>query len=156
VIDAFRQFFAGGAPAAASAGDEQRLAVATCALLLEAAHADDEFTAAERATIVAVLGSRFALGEAESRELVALAEAERARGTSLFPFTQRIVEGCDEAGRRAVLEAVWRVVFADGRLEAREDALIHRLAQMLLLSHADLIALKLRVKGDGSAPPAGA
>jgi uncharacterized tellurite resistance protein B-like protein len=155
VIDAFRRFFATNlAPAAPAAGDS-RLAIATCALLLEAAQADDEVTADEREAIVALLRQRFGLGEPEGRELVALAEAERARSTSLFPFTQRIAEAYDEDGRRAVLEAVWRVIYADGRLEAREDALIHRLAHMLGLSHGDLIALKLRVKGAGGAPAGG-
>lgn len=143
---------------------QRRLAVATCALLLEAAQADDEFSPAERDLITALVKERFGLAGADLEELLELAEARRQRSAGLYEFTRLIGQHTGHAGKLEILELLWRVVYRDGRLEAREDALMHKLARLLELPHGDLIALKLRVKGsgdpqasDGAAgdPPAG-
>ncbi len=152
MLDGIRGFFAAHvAPAAPAAPGARRLEVAVCALLLEAAHADADFSAAERELVGALLGERFQLAGAEVRELIALAEAERARTTDLYGFTRLIAETYDDAGKRKLLEMLWQVIYSDARLEAHEDALMHKLAHLLGLHHADLIALKLRVKGSGAA-----
>jgi len=43
----------------------------------------------------------------------------------------------------------WRVIYADGRLNAYEDHFVHRLAKLLRLEHEDLIEAKLKVKRGG-------
>lgn len=156
MLDGIRGFFSAHvAPAApgASGTAGRRLEVAVCALLLEAAQADADFSVAERELVGALLGERFGLAGPEVRELLALAEAERARSTDLYGFTRLIAQAYDDAGKRTLLEMLWRVIYSDGRLEAHEDALMHKLAQMLGLHHADLIALKLRVKGSDTPRP---
>ncbi|HEU4747923.1 MAG TPA: TerB family tellurite resistance protein, partial [Gemmatimonadaceae bacterium] len=50
--------------------------LAACALLLELAHADDEFSEAERAHIESALLRHFGLDPTTARELMELAEAE--------------------------------------------------------------------------------
>lgn len=135
------------APATAPAADD-RLRIATCALLLEAAHADDRLEEAERSAILEIARGGFGLAEAEAAELIALAEAERRRRTDLYGFARLLSVELDEAGRLEVLRRLWTVVYSDGRLEAHEDALMHKLATLLGLPHADLIAVKLAVKRD--------
>ena len=152
MLDGIRGFFAAHvAPAApgVQGASDRRLEVAVCALLLEVAHADADFSAAERELVGTLLGERFSLAGPQVRELMALAEAERARSTDLYGFTRLIAQTYDDAGKRTLLELLWRVIYSDGRLEAHEDALMHKLAHLLGLHHADLIALKLRVKGSG-------
>lgn len=160
MLEGIRDFFSAHVAPAAPGSAEHRLEVAVCALLLEAAHADADFTAAERDLVAALLGQRFRLAGPEVRELMELAEAERVRSAGLYGFTRLIAESYDDAGKLALLEMLWRVIYSDGRLEAHEDALMHKLAHMLGLHHADLIAMKLRVKGSGDGagpaePPAG-
>ena len=149
MLDGIRGFFTAHVAPAAPVASGRRLEVAVCALLLEAAHADADFSAAEREIVGALLGERFGLAGPEVGELMALAEAERARSADLYGFTRLIAETYDDAGKRTLLEMLWRVIYSDGRLEAHEDALMHKLAHLLGLHHADLIALKLRVKGSG-------
>jgi uncharacterized tellurite resistance protein B-like protein len=50
----------------------------------------------------------------------------------------------------AVLELLWQVVYNDGVLEAREDALMHKMGTLLGVRHEELMALKLKVKRSGS------
>jgi len=130
----------------AETSDAQRLRVATCALLLEAAHADDDFSEDERATIAKLVGERFSLDATEAKELLAIAEAEREAASDTYGFTRLINETFNGARKLAVLELLWRVVYSDGLLEAHEDALMHRCGRMLGVRHDELMALKLKVK----------
>jgi uncharacterized tellurite resistance protein B-like protein len=127
-----------------------RLRVATCALLLEMAHADDEFSAEEQELIHRQIREHFQLSPAETAELLALADRERRESTDLYQFTRLIHESFDRSQKLAMLEQLWRVVYSDGSLEAHEDALMHKLSHLLGLRHEELIALKLKVKQEGS------
>ncbi len=150
MIDSIKRFFREKVTEPATAGgspDPKRLQIATCALLLEAAHADDDFSAGEREMVAGLVRDRFGLTEAESTELIALAENERLESTDLFQFTRLVGERMDRTRKLAIVESLWRVVYSDGMLEAHEDALMHKLARLLDLRHRELIALKLKVKG---------
>lgn len=124
--------------------DRDRLHVAACALLLEVAHADDEFTAEERRHIERALAHHFAVAEARVRELVELAEAERRESADLHQFTSLIVEYYDEAQRLLLAELLWRVVLADGHLSAHEDYLMQKLNRLLDLRPGFLAEAKRR------------
>jgi uncharacterized tellurite resistance protein B-like protein len=148
VLDSIRRFFddrLAAAPDGAEA-DRTRLQVATCALLLEVAHADDDFGAGERATIVAALRAHFDLSQHEADQLLSLARQEQEEATDLYQFARLINQHYGRAEKLTVLEQLWRVVYSDGRLEAHEDALMHKLATLLGLRHEELIAVKLQVK----------
>jgi uncharacterized tellurite resistance protein B-like protein len=154
MFDALRKLFE-AQPAAREAEGQaarRRLAVATCALLLEAAQADDEFSPAEKDLVTALVRERFGLAGDDLEGLLELAESRRQSSAGLYEFTRLIGQHTGHAGKLEILELLWRVVYRDGRLEAREDALMHKLARLLELPHGDLIALKLRVKGSGGSP----
>jgi uncharacterized tellurite resistance protein B-like protein len=148
MLDRFQRFFNDRIAAApGAAGDEAaRLRVATCALLLEAAHADSEFSEEERGTVAELVGRRFDLDASDTAELLALAESERRAADGLYPFARLINEEYPRARKLAVVELLWRVVYSDGVLEAHEDALMHRIGKLLGLRHEELIAIKLQVK----------
>jgi uncharacterized tellurite resistance protein B-like protein len=134
-------------PEAAPDGEgRRRERVAICALLLEVSHADEEFSAAERDVVLSLVRERFGLDRAEAEELIRLALAERRQSTDLYQFTRLVDDTFTRAQKLTLLEELWRVVYADGQLEAHEDALMHKLANLLGLKHRELIALKLRVK----------
>lgn len=117
-------------------------------ILLEAAQADDEFDANERISIIGVLGKRFGLSEAEARQLMEEAEAARKQSSDLWRFTRTLNEKCSPENKRALIEEVWRIVYADGLLHGREDYLMHKLMELLNLTHQELIAAKMRVLED--------
>lgn len=150
MLEAINRFFAdrlAPEPAVATS-DDARLQVATCALLLEVAHADDEFSEAEQITIVSLLRQRFGITQAEADRLLSLAQQEYDDATDLYQFARLINEHYSHREKLTVLEQLWQVVYSDGQLEAHEDALLHKLASVLGLRHEELIALKIRVKRD--------
>ena len=134
---------------------QERMQLATCVLLLEVARADEEFTATEREHVVDTLKQRFSLSESEAKELIDSATATREESNDLWSFTSDISRHCDTPERMRIMEEIWRVVYADGQLEAHEDFIVHRLAKLLNITHKELIETKLRVleevRGGGSA-----
>lgn len=159
MMDLIRRLLAGDEPAvaapAAGAGAgspvpdaaERRLRVATCALLLEMAHADAEFSAGERARIEAILAERFGLAAAEAHALMEEAEARRRDAVDLHGFTSVITSRYDEHGRFEVARLLWSVVDADGDLSRHEDYLLRRLASLLDLRPGLLAEARRAARG---------
>ncbi len=125
-----------------------RVALATCVVLLEAARIDDEFTASERRHILEVLQARFALPEDEAEELLRDAQQARDQSNDLWRFTNRINTEFPVPEKIAILEEVWRILYSDGVLRGHEDHLVHKLQQLLNLNHPQLIAAKMKVLGE--------
>src|SRR5688572_23852663 len=125
MFEALKSLFAKHAPAAAApaADPDRALKIAACALLLEMAHADEEFTDAEREHIEALVARHFALDEDTTREILAAAERERRDATDLHQLTSVITRQYDEGQRLLLSELLWRVVYADGKLSEHEDYL---------------------------------
>lgn len=125
--------------------DPRRLPLATCVILLEVAKADDEFADVERSHILHTLSHRFDLSHAEAKELIDAAAAQRDQSADLWQFTHTINDHCTREEKTRIIEEIWRVIYADGTLDAHEDYLVHKLAKLLNLSHPQLIAAKLAV-----------
>ncbi|HEO70391.1 MAG TPA: TerB family tellurite resistance protein [Candidatus Hydrogenedentes bacterium] len=126
--------------------DSERVRIAACVLLLEVAAADDEFSNAERSRIIAVLRARFDLSQTEAQELIEAAHDHRRLHYDLWHFTRTINEACTPSEKQSIIEEIWRVVYADGELEAHEDYMAHKLARLLNLNHPQLIQAKIRAK----------
>jgi uncharacterized tellurite resistance protein B-like protein len=107
--------------------------VAACALLLELAHADGEFSAEERAHIESAVGRHFGLDEATTRELLALAEAERRESIDHFQFTRIIAQQYDLGQKMVLAEVMWGVILADGQIATHEGWLVRKLGHLLEL-----------------------
>jgi uncharacterized tellurite resistance protein B-like protein len=112
--------------------------LAACALLLELAHADDEFSPQERQHIEGALCRHFGLDEPAARELITLAEAERIQAVDHFQFTRLIAEHYDLGQKMVLAEVMWGVILADGRIGDHEAYLVRKLAKLLELPPAYL------------------
>ena len=126
--------------------NEERTRIAACVLLLETAHADNECTAEELSHVVEVMKDDFAISREQAEELIALAYRERDRAVDLWQFTNQINQQFGRREKLRVMEAVWRIIHADGQLEKHEDYFAHKLARLLRLKHQDMIAAKISVR----------
>src|SRR5215210_8187073 len=100
ILESIRRFVAdrlAGGPAgpAAASGGPSRVQLAACALLLELAHADGEFSPEERAHIERTLVGHFGLDAETGAELLRLAEAERVESLDHYQFTRLIAAEYD-------------------------------------------------------------
>lgn len=124
---------------------EDDLRVATCALFLEIANIDDEFSEEERRSVLAILQNEYGLSGEHALELAQRAMSELESSVDTWQFTNLINENYSESEKMRVVELLWQVVYADGKLDEHEDYLVHKVASLLRLTHKQLIAAKLRV-----------
>ena len=124
----------------------ERIQVATCALLLEVANSDDEFSDIERDNIIQILEKDFELSDEYAKELLELSDKEREESIDLWHFTNLINEHYSIEEKIKIIEMVWKVIYADGKLDKHEDHLAHKLSNLLKLTHKQLIDAKLKVR----------
>ncbi len=123
-----------GPAADARPNEHESIQLAACALLLELAHADDEFTDDERHHIELALSRHFAIERTAVRELIELADAERARSVDLYQFTSLIADRYDLGQKMVLAEVMWGLVYADGELAKHESYLMRKLSPLLGLN----------------------
>jgi uncharacterized tellurite resistance protein B-like protein len=116
--------------------------LAACALLLELAHSDGEFSPVEKLDIERTLVRHFGLDSEAGAELLRLAEAERAQSLDHFQFTRLIVAEYDLAQKMELARAMWGVILADGRLSDHEAHLVRKLGSLMELDPAYLAAAR--------------
>ena len=158
MIDFIKKAFASsqqqdtGADAAAGSGPgasrEDDLRTATCALFLEIANIDDEFSEEERNSILNIIQTEYGLSKEHALELARRAMSELEGSIDLWGFTNLINDNYSEVEKLRVVELLWRVVYADGKLDKHEDYLIHKVARLLRLTNKQMITAKLRVLGN--------
>ena len=130
-----------------SKGRETKIQVAACALLVEMASIDNEFSETEEQGIVAILEKEFGLAEVMAKEVMELAGLELKESVDVWQFTSLINKNYSPDEKIELIELVWKVVYADGHLDKHEDYLVKKLSRMLNLSHKEMIDAKLKVLG---------
>ncbi len=138
---------------AASAGQAgaRPVELAACALLLELAHSDGEFSEEERQHIERTLVRHFALDDNAGAELLRLAEAERTQSLDHFQFTRLIAQEYDLGQKMLLAEIMWGVILADGQLSDHETHLVRKLASLMQLEPAYLAQAR-RTAAEKEAP----
>ena len=123
---------------------DHNIKVATCALLIEMASIDNEFDPVEKKRIVGYFRDNFGLTENEISRLFDLAKEQLDTRIDLWGFTNLININYSIEQKMQVIEMIWEVIYADGRLSAHEDYLMHKLYKMLNLTHSQMIEAKLK------------
>ena len=126
---------------------ETRIQIAACALLVEMASIDNEFSETEEQGIIAILEKEFGLADEMAKEVMELAGLELKESVGVWQFTSLINKNYSPDEKIELIELVWKVVYADGHLDKHEDYLVKKLSRMLNLSHKEMIDAKLKVLG---------
>jgi len=128
--------------------EDARSAIA--AVLVMAARADDYYGADEQHVVDDVLMSRFGLDAAGAAKLRAEGEDAELDSIDIYQFTKAIRTAIPIEDRIAIVEALWKVVLADGARDPHEDTLMRQLVDRLGLSPMDSALARQRVQGGGS------
>ena len=154
VIELVKKFFSkeSTSPSAGSnKGTTRDVRVAACALFLEMAHIDGEFSDSEKDNIIQTLKKDYDLSEEAVLELLKAADEQLKGSVDLWQFTNLINQNYSLEEKLGVIEMIWRLAYADGTLDKHEDYLLHKMANLLRLTHKQLIDAKLKVlHGDNS------
>lgn len=124
---------------------EERVRLATAAILVECARADEKFSHSEKEHVIETLRQRFQLPQEEAEELLRESKQSLRESSDLWTFTNALNEALSPDEKTEILEEAWRIIFLDGALHAHEDYLIHKLARLLNLTHPELIEAKMKV-----------
>jgi uncharacterized tellurite resistance protein B-like protein len=154
MLDSIRQFVARHMTPAPSSDATRSVAsevqLAACALLLELAHADNEFSQSERTHIQNALVRHFGLDETAASNLIALAESEREHSIDHFQFTRLINQQYDLGQKMVLAEVMWGVILADGTIAEHEAYLVRKLANLLDLEPGYLSQARRSATGEAS------
>lgn len=155
MLDSIRSFFRSSMtpPRAEPDTGGKDVRLAACALLLELAHADAEFSDAERSHIESAVRRHFGLEPAEAEQLLALAEKERAQAVDLWQFTSLIADGYTVGQKMVLAEIMWGLVYSDGELATHEDYLMRKISNLLRLEPGYLSEARKRATKEGGGAP---
>ena len=150
MIDMVKRFFSklGEGDAGQGAGTHD-LRVAACALFLEMAKMDGAFSDTETKQIIHLLKEHYDLSDEHAAALMETSREQLKESIDLWQFTNLINENYTLEEKLEIIEMIWQVAYADGKLEAHEDYLAHKLAKLLRLNHKQLIDAKMKVLHGG-------
>ena len=147
MIGAIKRFFDKRiAVDAVEAGAEQRLRVATAAILIEMTRVDFDVAPEERDAVARAVRTTFGLSPGETDQLIDLAEEEAKEATDYFQFTSLINRRFTPEQKIKVIELMWQVAYADGTMDKYEDHLVRKIAGLLHVPHKHVIAAKHRAR----------
>ncbi|MGE5683204.1 MAG: TerB family tellurite resistance protein [Bacillota bacterium] len=148
MFDFIRQLLSNSADNSSSGSfsKEKKLQIATCALFIEIANADFNFSESDRNEILSVMKNIFSLSDQQAEELVQLAEQKVKASVSIYEFTQLIDQNFDKEEKFEILKNLWKLVYLDKMLNQYEDHLMKRIGNNLKFEHREIMEAKLLVK----------
>jgi uncharacterized tellurite resistance protein B-like protein len=149
MLDGLRQFIADVvSPAAGNRDfDDTGYRLAATALLIHVIAIDGEPSEVEKRKLHSLIEIHFGLDRGTADQLIASATLVEGEAVDLYHFTSVIMRSVNEQGRVRIVEMMWELVYADGRVSEFEDNVVWRAADLLGVSSRDRIDLKHRVAG---------
>ncbi len=139
MIDRIKSFLlnleGAGAEDGRRSADDRQIAVA--ALMLEAALMDESFDDEERRVIKRLLGERFQLDGPQTEELLQIAQDRVEGSLQLYGFTSVVKDSFTPQERIELMEMLWQVAYADGKLDDYEANLMRRVSGLIFVSDWD-------------------
>jgi uncharacterized tellurite resistance protein B-like protein len=149
MLQSIKNFFSSSmSPAPQSAGDDSKkdIRLAACALLLELAQADDEFTEDEQQHLESAIRRQYGLDAAQAEKLIELAQEARGEAVDLWQFTNLIAENYSLGQKMVLAEIMWGLVYSDGELGDKEEYLMRKICNLLRLEPGYLAEARKRAE----------
>ena len=127
------------------AGHENALRLATAALLVEMGRADHYGDGDDAALIIELLRENFVMESEDVGALYEFATEKADQVVSLYELTSLLHRSLNDEERGRLLEMMWRVAYADKRLDPLEDSLVRKVADLLYVRNTSLMKIRDRV-----------
>jgi len=152
LVREIREFLAteGAAALAGEAGfvSGRRLQVAAAVLMVAVIRADEASHLDEHRVLTRALHALLDARPEEALSVVREAEETLAQAQGLAGVVTLLDERCTTVQKKRLLEALWRLAYADAELQGEEEYLVRKVARLLHLTTADLIETKLQARED--------
>ena len=128
--------------------------LAAAALMVHVIAADGEITPEEEQRLEQVLRNHYSVTDAEALALANAAKLAQSDAVDMYRFTSILKTEMQEDERRALIEDLWEMVYADGEVHEFEDNVVWRVAELIGIQSRERMVLKQRVlkrrnSGDG-------
>ena len=123
------------------------LPLAVAALLYEISRADHEVDAAERHAMSLAVAAVCDVASEDIEALLESADEAVEEAVSLYEFTAVVNEHFDREKKYDLLLMLWRVAYADGRIDHYEEYYVRKIADLLHLSPREFIRAKHAAAG---------
>jgi uncharacterized tellurite resistance protein B-like protein len=134
------------APEDSTAGDagdrESAIRLATAVLMIDVARADHVFEESEFDRVLQLVEKHFRLDPDTAAELVNVASDEADELVSAHQFTRVLHQYLDEEEKARIVGLLWKIAYADGRLDKYEDSLVRKISDLLYVSRGRVMRLK--------------
>ncbi|HIA74265.1 MAG TPA: TerB family tellurite resistance protein [Gemmatimonadetes bacterium] len=153
MLDSIKKFFSSSMSPVEEYDDGESktdIRLAACALLLELAHADEEFTEDERKHLESAIRRQYGLDPAQATKLIKLADEARAEAVDLWQFTNLIAQNYTVGQKMVLAEIMWGLVYSDGELADKEQYLMRKISHLLGLEPGYLAVARKRAEDVGA------
>lgn len=141
-----KNFFATTESQSDEASQQHQIELACAVLLVEVMRADSQFENNEVAMLADLVGQQFSLSSEELNNLIILATDTAEHATDIHQFTSQLNKAFSIKQRIEMVEQLWHVAYADGKLAAIEEHTIRKIADLLHLRHAEYIQTKVKAQ----------
>jgi uncharacterized tellurite resistance protein B-like protein len=125
---------------------DRDLQMAAAALMVSIVRADSTSTQDEHRVLEKAIGQTLGVDRETAVRVVRVAEERLSSQASFADFLQLLNQGCSDDEKKRLLEALWRIAFADAELQGHEEYLVRKVSEKLHLSTADLVETKIRAR----------
>lgn len=140
----FISSIAGGEESKEFDADDYRLSAA--ALLVHVAASDDSFDHAERAVLHDALTQRFEVDPEDANAMIDAAVAADRQAVDLYQFTSMINRALEDEGKKKLVEVLFLMGYADGKLTEFENNIVWRASELLHVSSQDRVEIRRRIR----------
>ena len=114
-------------------------------LMIEVALSDGNFDETERVQLVSTI-TKVEATRPVVNDLINLAEQQQDLSISLFEHTHVINQCLSREEKIGLIDCLWEIAFADGRVDHFEENTIRKIADLIYVEHKDFIKSKIRVR----------
>ena len=134
------------APNALPGHEQRHLQLAVASVLHEATRVDLSDAPGEHAAAERALASLFGASPADSKVLLAEGGERARRLTSYYAPISVIKRDFDLPKRVLLIEHLWRITYADGKLDQYEDHFVRKIAHLLYVPNTQCILARNRAR----------
>ena len=121
---------------------DEAIRLATAVLMIDVARADHVFDESEFDSILELVRSHFSLPAEQAAELVIAANEKAEDLVSAYEFTKVLHDHLDHGEKARIVALLWKIAYADGRLDKYEDSLVLKISDLLHVSRGLVMRLK--------------
>ena len=121
---------------------DEAIRMATAVLMIDVARADHVFEETEFERLLQLFESHFDLTPEDAALLVDEAGEKADNLVSAYDFTKILHDYLDHDEKARVIELLWKIAYADGRLDKYEDSLVLKISDLLYVTRGRVMRLK--------------